>query len=148
MNGSLGLTDSSTSEMGGIMKRIFAVILTTVFLGAGVPASAGDVTSVTPNPVRQNKSITVRASDCVSGDSWEAFVSVSILNADGDLVYSSYQEADDDGTTVKSIKIKKRKYPKGNYVVYVDCVHEFDAGGSDYWYQTDHDLKVKRARRH
>ncbi len=129
------------------MRRIFAVVLTTVFLGASVPASAGDVTSVTPNPVRQNKSITVTASDCESGDSWEAFVSVSILNSDGDLVYSSYEAADGDGTTVKSIKMRKKKYPKGDYLVYVDCIHEFDEGGSGVWYETDHELKVKRAKR-
>lgn len=129
------------------MRRIFAVVLTTVLLGASAPASAGDVVTITPNPVRQNKSITITAPDCVSGDSWVAFVSIAILNSDGDPIYSTYQEADGDGTTVKSIKMKKKKYPKGTYTVFVDCIHEFDEGGSGVWYETDHELKVKKAKK-
>ncbi|MPZ68934.1 MAG: hypothetical protein GEU71_05335 [Actinobacteria bacterium] len=130
------------------MKRTIAWIVVGLFISGIVPVSAGDLpTSVTPDPVKQNKKITVTASDCVSGDTWEAFVSIAILTSSEETVYSLYLPADDDGTTVKKIKMKKKKYPKGSYLVYVDCIHEFDEGGSGVWYETDHDLKVKKAKK-
>jgi hypothetical protein len=149
-----GLTSNEADQSKGLAMRkqaIGIVVACILVLDAGT-ALAGDgppPVTVSPNPVRQSGSLEIIAADCVSGDGWEAFVEITIeSNADGAEKHHSYAPADSSGTTKASIKIKKSKYPKGEYLVTVDCIHEFDEGGTGVWYASDHPVKVKKPKRH
>jgi hypothetical protein len=55
-------------------------------------------------------------------------------------------DAADDGETTVNVKIKKSKFPKGEYTAVVTCIHEFDAGGTGTFFEEEEDFKVKRRR--
>ncbi|MPZ68937.1 MAG: hypothetical protein GEU71_05350 [Actinobacteria bacterium] len=130
------------------MRRTIARIVVGVLFGGMAPVSAGPpLTSVTPNPVRQKKTITIIAYNCTSGPTWDPFVSISIVDSEGAEKYSAYVPGDDtDGVNESKVKIRKKKYPKGTYKVYVDCVHE-TLTGPEFDYQYVHELKVKKPKK-
>lgn len=130
------------------MKRLVALLISALLLSTAAPALAGgEPVSVAPNPVKQGKKVAVTAYNCESGPDWEAFVEIVILDEDGHVVYESYTPADDDGTTVNKIKMKKKRYPTGVYTIIVTCVHEFDEGGEGIWYSWEGDLTVKKNKK-
>lgn len=127
------------------MRRI-RLLVPLVLLMASIPAWAGEKSpiEVMPNPVRHGETLKVKAHDCYSGKTWTAYVIVKILDGDEETASRQKVLADDSGTTVVKFPIKKKKYPKGRYSVQVDCRHEFDGGGADYWYRSGELLEVKR----
>ena len=132
-----------------MLKRAVAWIAVGMLLFASAPVWAGGgQLTLNPNPVRQKTNLTITATDCVSGETWSAIVVVEIhrTNADGPEVYRAEVPADDSGTTVIKVRINKANFKRGTHVAFVDCIHEFDDGGTGTWYETDTEFRVKRPR--
>ena len=130
------------------MKRTFAAIVVGVLFGGMAPVSAATPTStVTPNPVRHGKKVTIEAFGCTSAPFEEPYVSTTIVNPEGTEVFSSYVPGDDkDAINTVKVKIRKKKYPTGTYTVHVDCFIDAELGSDMYRYQDVHELKIKKKK--
>ncbi len=130
------------------MKRLAAGLVVGVMIGGAVPVTAGAATStVGPNPVRHGKRVTIKAFGCTSAPFESPFVETTIVNSDGDEVYSSSVPGDDtDAINTVKVRIRKKKYPAGTYTVHVDCFMDAELGSDTYRYQDVHELKVKKKR--
>lgn len=127
-------------------KGMVAILAAGALLAGAPGASAGNQVEVKPNPVKQGKKLKVIAKDCISGPGYTAYVEVGIVEkGEKKKILDARVPADSDGTTLLKFKIKKKKFPAGKYVAYVDCIHVFAAGGEGVWYETDNPFKVKEA---
>jgi hypothetical protein len=131
------------------MKRPLAGMVAGLLVLASAPAFSGDGPAfVTPNPVRRGKILKVAAEGCVSGDPWTAYVEIDLLRGGlaGTQLVHREKLADDDGSTVFKVRLKKKKFKRGKHTATVECVHDFPMGGPGSYYDVFRHFRVKRAR--
>lgn len=130
------------------MKGIVAVLAAGMLFAGAAPALAGGNLTLKPNPVKQGKRLSIIASNCVSGAGYTARVVLRIVQAgDNDIFKKVTRRADDSGTTKIRIKMKPRKWLPDRYGVGAQCVHEFDNGDSQvFWEECCKVFRVKPAR--
>ena len=124
------------------MRRIcsiVAVVLAMMLVGG--PAWAGANISVEGSE-DPGENLTVKAFDCESGQGFDAFVEVELVDPDtGDVIKRRQVPADDDGSTKVKIRIP-RNTESGRYIARVRCIHEFDDGSEGTFYISEEFFEV------
>ena len=119
------------------MRRIcsiVAVVLAVMLVGG--PAWAGSHISVEAEE-DPGENLTVKAFDCESGQGFDAFVEVELVDpGTGDVIKRRQVAADSDGSTKVKIRIPGNTKP-GRYIARVRCIHEFDDGSEGTFYTSE-----------
>ena len=116
------------------LRGMVAVLAAGALLAGAAPALAGGNLTVKPKAVKQGKTLSIIASNCVSGPGYTARVVVRIVQAgESDIFKKVARRADDSGTTKIGIKMKPRKWQPDRYGVQVQCIHELGNGDQLAW---------------
>lgn len=119
------------------MRRIcsiVAVVLAVTLVGG--PAWAGSHIDVEGSDY-PGENLTVKALDCRSGEGFDAFVEVELVDQNsGDVIKRRQVAAEDHSSTKVKIRIPRNTAP-GRYIARVRCIHEFDDGSEGTFYTSE-----------
>lgn len=126
------------------MRRIWmavAVALLVIPLAEGA-ALAGAHIKVEAGEYPGGK-LKVVAKDCISGDGYEAFVEVELIDGkSGKRLEKDRKRADADGVTKLQVKIPNDAATYRRDRAIVTCRHLFDSGGSGVFYQSEEFFEI------
>lgn len=124
----------------GVARQIVLVVASTVLLSLASSAAAGANVDIEPNRVRWGRDVEVVARNCRSGPGFVASVEIQVVTkSTGKVVKTFTFDADKDGVTKVLMTFRR----EGRFIVRVRCVHTFDAGGEERFYQEEETVRVR-----
>ena len=126
------------------MRRIWivaaALLVTSLAEGSALAGAHINVEDVE----YPGQDLKVIAEDCVSGEGFEAFVEVELVDprAGDKRLEKDRKRADADGVTKLQVKIPSDTEPYNRYKAIVSCRHLFDDGGSGTFYRSSEPFDV------
>ncbi|HET7235385.1 MAG TPA: hypothetical protein VFK59_03025 [Actinomycetota bacterium] len=132
--------------MRGACSIVLGIVLMAFLVPGPAVAGSNSPRITVQNSVVQGQKLRITVRECVSGDGWNAVIRIALFSeAPTVSPISGEKDAEDDGTTVLRVKVPRRWPAARDNFAKIQCIHQFDGGGEDRFYEEQERFRVKDA---